>query len=262
MTSAYFGDKIENVEINGDTVSANGTNGQVVDTLEFACVNPLISADVYADEQCTEKLDKLTLSERDSADIYYIKLSYKDYSGAVFKLKFNLGEAKSFAEAYEDKNGIIKNTAVLYAPGASGKNAGDKLNAVWNDIQYVFVYGENAFATLEEIRDKFGAAPVQIILPAGSYGRLDIYGSWSIFGESFAVNPNGRGDQNLDSSWSEYGETIIDNADVVIDASATPGTEGGTDILISGVRLTGRFVDTNRNESAYATNITLKKYCI
>ncbi len=99
---------------------------------------------------------------------------------------------------------------------------------------------------------------MQIILPAGSYGRLDIYGSWSIFGESFAVNPNGRGDQNLDSSWSEYGETIIDNADVVIDASATPGTEGGTDILISGVRLTGRFVDTNRNESAYATNITLK----
>ena len=258
LTSAYFGDKIENVQINGDVVSADGTNGQVVDTLEFACVNPLISAEVYGDEQCTEKLSRLTLNENNSTDIYYIKLSYKDYSGAVYTLKFNLGEAKAFADAYEDENGIIKNTAVLYAPNALGKNAGDKLNAVWNDIQYVFTYGENAFATLEEIRDKFGAAPVQIILPAGSYGQLDIYGSWSIFGEGFSVNPNGKGDQTLNSSWNKYGETIIDNADVVISESATPGSESGTNILISGVRLTGKFVDTNRHESEYATNITLK----
>lgn len=59
LTSAYFGDKIENIEINGDVVSANATNGQTVDTLEFDCVSPLVSADVYGDEQCTEKPQRL-----------------------------------------------------------------------------------------------------------------------------------------------------------------------------------------------------------
>jgi len=166
-----------------------------------------------------------------------------------------VGEAASFKNDYTDQNGIVKNTAVALIPSAV---SGDVI-AVWQGKMHRFTVGENAFASTEAIYEKFGSDSLQIILPAGNYGELRVYGPWEIYGEGYAVNPVTveNDSAQMTESFADNGYSVIDNADVVIDSAATP-SDKDVSIVISGLYMTRGFNDANRGVSNLKTSVTLK----
>ena len=114
---------------------------------------------------------------------------------------------------------------------------------------------------MEAIYEKLPDEKLQVILPAGKYTKnMYVYGSWEVYGEGYAVNPNNTEgkDRSFNEGWSKNGETVLENANLVIAKEATPETENGTEITVAGIRLTKYINDAQRTQSPYKTTVTLK----
>lgn len=247
-------------EIGDSTVMLTTTGGQVINDMSVVCRSKNVVSEIFSDSELTEKASSFDLPADASSKTYYIKLSYGDYT-KVYTLEFVLGQAPEFKDSYTDANGIISASAIALIPSAASKEEGDKVSARWNGTLYSFTIGENAFASAEAIRDKLPGQKLQIIMPAGKYSSaLNIYGSWEIYGEGYAVNPNNTENDvwTLNEDWSRFGETVLDNANLIVAKDATPTAEAGTQILVSGLRLTKYINDAQRTLSEYKTTVTLK----
>lgn len=250
----------EKTEIAADTVTLTATGGQVIDDTSVICKNKNITTAVFADEQLTQPAKRFELPANETGKTYWIKLSYGEFS-KVYRLEFLLGTAPAFAENYTDINGIVKNTAVALLPAADGLEDGTQLTARWNGTLYSFTAGQNAFASMEAIYEKLPDEKLQVILPAGKYTKnMYVYGSWEVYGEGYAVNPNNTEgkDRSFNEGWSKNGETVLENANLVIAKEATPETENGTEITVASIRLTKYINDAQRTQSPYKTTVTLK----
>ena len=250
----------EKTEITADTVTLTATGGQVINDMSITCKNKNIKTEIFADEQMTQPANSFELPANETDKTYWIKLSYGEFS-KIYRLEFLLGSAPAFAENYTDTNGIVKNTAVALIPAADGLEDGTQLTARWNGTLYSFTAGQNAFASTEAIYEKFSSEKLQVILPAGKYTKnIYVYGPWEVYGQGYAVNPNNTEgtDWSFNESWSKNGETVLENANLVIGKEATPATEDGTKITVAGIRLTKYINDAQRTLSPYKTTVTLK----
>ena len=248
-------------ERTGDVITITTTAGQTITDMSVVCKNKNVNSRVFADKALTIPVDCYELKAGSERLTYYIRLSYGSYE-KIYTVEFILGKAPEFAEDFVDNNGIVKNTAVALIPSASGKNLNDKLSARWNGGQYQFTYGVNAFASTDEIYDKFGSAEIQVIVPAGDYtSNIVIHGPWQVYGQGYAVNPNeltDNGTRKLSDKWVEAGQTVLKNADIVIGANAAPKTEAGARITVSGFKFTRRIDDSQRTLSQYKTVVTFE----
>lgn len=250
----------EKTEITDGIITLTATGGQVIDDMSVVCRSKNVSAEIYSDETLTQIAESFDLPTDASSKTYWAKLSYGDYN-KTYRIDFILGQAPEFTESYTDENGIIGKDAVALIPASLGKADGEKISARWNGTLYSFTCKENAFASMEAIRDKFPGEKLQIILPAGNYTQnLYVYGSWEVYGEDYSVNPNNTENETwtLSGSWGKNGETVLDNANLVIANEATPASADGTSIIISGIRFTKYINDAQRTLSEYKTTVTLK----
>ena len=129
---------------------------------------------------------------------------------------------------------------------------------MWQNQLWSFTVGVNAFASVEEAR---AAGITQMILPAGEYESVRLNGSIELYGEGYASNPNSipkerTEEWTLSEGWRMTEQTQVVN--VTVEQSATPKDEGGTQIVIKGINLTGRFIDDKRSVSQFKTSVLLE----
>ena len=177
---------------------------------------------------------------------------------------FAAGE-KVFADDYvainvpEGSAAPTKN-AVIITTAARGKDKNTEISVKWDDQNWIFTVGKNAFdpADFKKAETQAdilanGGMP-QILLAAGTYQDLDISQSMQVFGYHWKDNPNVVGSDptkpwTLNSKWNSD-VTIVH--DVTILASAV-----GT-IDIYGIQIAHRFYDCWRGISAIKTKLTLR----
>ncbi len=250
----------DKVDITGDIITLTATGGQVITDMSVVCKGKNINTKIYSDQQLTTEAQSFELPSDEPSKTYWIKLSYGEFE-KVYTLEFMLDQAPLFANSFTDENGIINNTAIALIPSAADSETGELISARWNGKLYMFTVGQNAFATTEQIYEAFPDQKLQIIMPAGKYtSAIYVYGSWEVYGQGYAVNPNDTTKEvwSLSEDWSKNGETVIDSNNLVIAKEATPQTEQGTQIVVSGIKFTKYINDAQRELSPYKTTITFK----
>lgn len=251
---------VDSVVIEGRQIAVEAEYGKKISNLGVTAKGDNVNTKWYSDYDCTTEVNIIDLDTDESLKTYYLKSSFGAES-IIYTVKFKMGNVPAFTETFTDDSGIIKNTAVALIPSASTKTSGDTVYASWQSGYYSFVYGVNAFASMEEIRTAFDKQSVQIIMPAGLYNlQLTVYDSWEVYGEGYNTNPNdtSKDEWTYNTEWEKYGITEINNRNVVIDSQATPTSEAGTKIVIAGIKMTRYYNDANRDISNYVTDITLE----
>ncbi len=155
---------------------------------------------------------------------------------------------------WHDETGIIKDGFGVLVPDNTTTST---VEFVWQGGYYTATVGTDAFKTVAAARS---AGKKQLILPALTYGKLDISGSIELYGNHFGKNPNVIGedrtqDWTLNEEWKSNVTTVTGN--INIQNVATPTSVKGTVIVIDGLKLNGSFMDNARNVSKYPTSIKL-----
>ncbi len=226
-------------EIYISTVLNNAVNANI---REIAAENGWTLIDLYAsasgwDASMFTDTSKVLFSDSGNAEVAEIM-------NAAFT-------SPSFATR-DDSNDVIKNTAVAVIPSVSGSTDGTLVTASWQNKDYNFVVGKNAFATVADALAKTDAS--QVIIPANETATaVSISRSVTIYGENYDVMPWVVDGENVvkNTKWGKFGVSNVSN--ITIDASAA-----GATIKVMGVDITGRFNDTKRAVSNEKTDITLE----
>ena len=156
--------------------------------------------------------------------------------------------------AYPTKKAVIITTA------AKNKDKNTEIVVKWDDQNWIFTVGKNAFApddydkavTQADILAA-GGMP-QILLAAGTYQDVNITQSMQVFGYHWNTNPNVVSTDitkqwTLNSKWN-------DNVTIAHDVTILGSAVGTIDIY--GIQIAHRFYDCWRGVSSIKTKLTLR----
>ncbi|MBR5011421.1 MAG: hypothetical protein IKY12_02580, partial [Clostridia bacterium] len=224
IQSLGLADEVENLVISDGSITAKSDCGKVITDLSAVTGNEKVSVKFYKDSALTQEVTELEMGITSASETYYIKSSY-GLESKVYTLTFTLSDPKDFTEYVDDSGEIDASKAIALIPSCSTLANGTEIAAQWQGAVYKFVKGTNAFATVADIKTKFGTTTaLQIVMPAGTYtAQLDIHGPWKFYGENFKTNPNDiKADSaSLSKEWGKFGNTILDNVNVVVAATAS-----------------------------------------
>ena len=261
ITGANFEDKVDFFSINNKNLSVTAMidKGVVIENPQFTASSD--SAVIGFFEDAEKQIPVTSISYDDLGEagkkVYYLTVTYKNISIDYLVTFTAKGDTLNFANRFEDPAGIIDKTAALLMK-EDGIASGTEITEMWQNQLWSFTVGVNAFASVEEAR---AAGITQMILPAGEYESVRLNGSIELYGEGYASNPNSIPEERteewtLSEGWRMTEQTQVVN--VTVEQSATPKDEGGTQIVIKGINLTGRFIDDKRSVSQFKTSVLLE----
>jgi len=155
---------------------------------------------------------------------------------------------------WQDTTGTIKAGFGVLVPSDTSTAT---VEFVWQGGYSTATVGTDAFTSIDDAR---AAGKTQLIMPALNYGKVDITGSIELYGNHYAISPNAipedrTQDWTKSTDWKNDVTRVTGN--INISKKAAPTSSRGTNIVISGLRLDGFFMDNVRGVSKYATNIRM-----
>lgn len=261
---------LENVSFNGNetlhSIDNNSRTASIVLTENANAALSFATKGNGVEKQLIDE-DGAVVSQVKYIDVAAGKNSYtlrltKNGVQCDYALNITAGVVGYFSQVYSDPVAQIENTAYLLTPEVQNKSAGEVFIANWKGVYYKFVVGQNAFSSISQINSIRQSGPIQIIIPNTEIeGELRIPANTSVFGVNYDVNPNAAQSGDISSDWSlnplwgRYGQSEVGSI-------AIEGNASGTDIVIKGITLRGRFFDVQRPASSQRTTVTLENILV
>ena len=200
---------------------------------------------LYSDMQLENKINSIDSDDLLNGDLVCYSKAEVGPLSVTYTITFVHDQIADFSTGYTDPQGVISNSAYIIDEQAAQYAYGEKFVSTWQGQYYRFTAGVNAFASLDEI--PAGGTP-QVLLPAGSYGDIEVDQSISIYGENYSISPAYKTGGLPDSGFGIYsaftGERRSEVGDIIInDVNASLQLE------IYGVNITGSVIDSLEGRS-------------
>ncbi len=252
---------IENIALNNlertisFTMSSGSTDGMVI-TLPDGITGKWYNSDM------SQELESIS-SEDFVGEADYLYVVTNGEKNRIYSVHIIGYTPDSFADTYEQPDGLISSSALMVTPKAANAVTGTPVTERWDNTLYLFNVGVNAFATIDDAIAYAAANEIdvpEILIPSwDSTKDITISRAAKVFAPNYNTKPYVDDGYGLDSesrgeAWAEN-QDYFDNQIIVKNIVVGSGVSGTAEFY--GFTFTEYVKDTGRLASEVSTKVKL-----